>query len=847
VKRLPLYPDLPLAAVEEATPRSVSAMCNLCSLGRGVQNVCMKAEGDAGGLLVVGDYPGRAEDEKGRPFTGDAGLYLRRLLKRYWDGPVALDNALRCSPGNREVTPAQVGHCRGYLAKTLREVQPVAVVTLGAKAALSVLDRSPPLMSVRRAHGWLYNEDVDDTGAAVPVFMLPNPVAALRNRFIRQWFENDLRWALQATPTPPPWDKGYWMVETARDAEAACDMLRAADWFAYDVETCGPLYEPEFQIISLAACAKGSRDPLVWSRDAMTNGCAAPLREMMSDAAVRKVGQNLKYDSTAVRCEMGVVVPNHYGDTRLWRKLLAAHANARLDVMVELVGMGGMKEEAGAHLATAVKLIGKARQQAKKAAPLPGLQPVLDMAVRWGEMKPKTFAYGLLPKDVLHRYNARDAVGTTMLAEVLEEKVAAEPPLQRVWDCIVSGASEAVEQVEAWGIAASVENARTFEAHLDAELGQVEVRLARYPEMNVGDPASVGRLLFDKLGLPPSKMTDGGSYSTDKEALAALVGAHPVVDDILQHRKLTKLRGTYAIGVPSHIRSDGRIHPSILLDGAETGRTSCEKPNLQNIPRPGTAVAKMARDMFVAPPGHLLLEADYGQLELRVATMLSQDPEMLAIWAAGVDYHQRTAELIAPIMWGIGPEDVESEHRSIAKTVNFGIIYGRTESGLAKQLGCTIKEAGEVIAAVKGKFRKLAAWCSLQHETARRTGYVHTWWDGQQARRRALWDVADRDDYKRSHAENAAINTPIQGTASDFCIASVVECVRWLHDDCVPAKLVLTVHDSLMFEVEESALEEVAYQAQRIMSQWPSAGVPLTVDMKVGQAWGSLKNYSLPN
>lgn len=806
----------------------------------------MKAHGEPGGLLVVSEYPGQKEDETGVPFTGKSGLYLRWLLEQLWKGPVVYDNAIRCAPFGTEVSAGMVSACRGYLAQTVREAAPERVLALGGTAVQGLLGRSVPLLSVRRAYGWLYNENITDTGAAIPVFMLVNPAFAKRNRIVRKWFESDVKWALSASPALPPWDASAFVVETADDAREACARLAAANWFAWDVETCGVLFESDFRVLCLSACPSGSRDAFVWDERALADGRADPLLALLADPKVRKVGHNLKYDSEAMRSKFGALTRNHFGDTRLWRKLVAAHADAELETVVELIGMGGMKEEAERHLAAAVSQIQKARQKASRALPLLGLNPVIDAAVARPTEKPKRYAYGLLPRDVLLRYNARDSVGTTVAGEHLEGQLQRLPQLRRVWDRIVCGASEAYEQVETWGVAASRENAQTFQVYLEARLGELRERLSVYDGLNPDSAPSVAKLLYETLGLPPVKETKGGALSTDKEALKALAGSHPVVDDIREWRRLTKLHGTYAVGVPSNIRSDGRIHPSILLDGAETGRTSCKEPNLQNIARPSTVEAKMARDLFVAPPGMILLEADYSQLELRVATMLSGDPAMLDIWLRGLDYHQKTAELIAPIMWGIDASQVTSEHRSIAKTVNFGIIYGRTEVGLAKQLGCSPEEAGRIIEAVKGQFKKFAEWCARQLDVARRTGYCHTWWDGEAARRRALWNVVDHDDGKRKHAENAIVNTPIQGTASDFCVASVVAVVDWILSDFVPAKLVLTVHDSLLFELEESALEEVAVGVRRIMTQWPSAGVPLVVDMKVGQAWGSLKKYEPP-
>jgi len=272
---------------------------------------------------------------------------------------------------------------------------------------------------------------------------------------------------------------------------------------------------------------------------------------------------------------------------------------------------------------------------------------------------------------------------------------------------------------------------------------------------------------------------------------------------------------------------------------------NCNEPNLQNISRPKDEDAKFARDLFVANSGWELLEVDYSQLELRVATMLCQDPKMLAIWQAGVDYHQRTAELISKVAWGIEPSEVTKEHRSKAKVPNFGVIYGMTAKGLAQKLGCSVREAEKIINAIKGEFKVFDKWCKAQVELARNTGFVWTWWAGERARRRPLFSIADNDSGRRINAENGAVNTPVQGTASDFCLASITELVPWLINSKLPAELVLTVHDSIMFHVRSDVVEEVAHNAQRIMTQWESAGVPLVVDMKRGESWGSLEDYKL--
>jgi DNA polymerase-1 len=275
---------------------------------------------------------------------------------------------------------------------------------------------------------------------------------------------------------------------------------------------------------------------------------------------------------------------------------------------------------------------------------------------------------------------------------------------------------------------------------------------------------------------------------------------------------------------------------------------SCAEPNLQNIKRPDPKdpESKMCRDVFVAPPGCELIELDYSQLELRIATMLSGDQVMAEIWHSGVDYHLKTAQLIAPMAWGIKAEEVTDAERSQAKTVNFAVMYGMRGMTLAKNLGVSVNLAEKILEAVKGAFKVFSKWCDAQITEARKTGYVWTWWDGQRARRRPLWDIASADPKLRNTAENGAYNTPVQGTASEYCLASLVACVRWIKENNIPAKLVLTVHDSLMFEVKLGHGDMLITQVREIMTSWsctgPGGAVKLVADAKRGPSWGSLKN-----
>lgn len=898
MRLLPLYPTTPLAAIETEEARELDPGCNLCSMREGVRHVCLGGEGEPGGLLLVGESPGRNEDQIGRPFVGESGKLLRRLVAKWWTGPVAIDNAIRCAPGAREVKEKHIEMCRGYLAETIAEARPTRIVALGGWAAYSLTGRGVAPFTSRRSYTYLNSGRFGARpGLHVPIFFVLHPAAALRNRFINSWLETDMQWALR-TPDPPglPFHDPaaidtYGLVrivdsgETARQAVAE---LRVAPWVAFDVETAGVLYTPSFRLLCLSFCARGSTSPWAWDAAALANPEAlAVLREYLEDRGARKLGQNVKYDEVSVDFALGIKIQGVRGDARLWRKLLEPEADAKLDKMAELVGMGGSKEEARAEMklyvdrakkgmTTERRLAKNAEEDAAKAAAgeavkkraklqaaaaeglaylheldrtMPDLAPVIrDPDADW-----ESWGYALIPNDMLLRYNGRDSAVTARLGEWLEPQLAAEPHLDRVRKKIVEPAARAIRSVERWGVAVNRQAVEQFDTYLGTKLDETWAKLAPtlkvhgVPDINLDSPLQVAALLFDKLKLPSVLETKSGGRSTNDEALTALASRHPAVAALVDWRSFSKLRGTYAAGMLRHIRPDGRIHPSILLEGARTGRTSCQNPNLQNIPRPADSIeGKMARDCFVASPGCTLLQFDYSQLELRIAAMLSQDPVMLAIFAEGVDFHQRTAELISKVAWGIDPSQVEKKHRSLAKNVNFGIVYGKTARTFAKEWGVSQTQAQAVVDAIMGKFKVLDAWLKAREQETARTGVAWTWWDGQKARRRPLYRIADADDAQASLARNGAKNTPIQGTASDFCIASLAETVEWIETEGLEdrVKLVLPVHDSLLLDVRNSMLDEVRGTVREIMTGWNSGGVPLVVDEEAGLQWGSLEKLA---
>lgn len=854
---LPLYPERPLCAVEREPPRAVPGpevagrdRCNRCSLHKRdkLRTVCMRAEGDPGGLLVVSDYPGAREDNVGRPFVGETGRYLRPQILKWWKGPLALDNAVKCCPGGYHTEEAVV-MCRTYLAQTLLDAAPTRVLAMGGQAILGVTGRSLAVFSVRRGYTWLGGPK------PIPVFFLPNPVVAISNRFLRQNFEADLEWALTCEPSfAPPWNGVAKVVMDETDALEADRELRAAPWFSYDVESAGRMW-CAFQVLCASLSPAGSDDAWVWDIEALADpACCEVLARLLCDPKARKTGSNIKFDQLATEQELGVRLRGVMGDTRLLRKILDADADADLETMAELVGCGGHKEEAQDALVKAQRAVlaaGRSNVGAQReliSMSIPGLRNEVLRSIHPGD-NAKTYAYGFLPREVRTRYNARDAVTTGRLQLLLDSwRQRDNPNLTRIYESIVLPAAEAVRQVEAWGTPVSRPAVAAFKSYLQLQKVDIMSRLEKYGKFNPEAHGDVSKLLFETLKLPPQGLTGGGKFSADVEALEALKVAtgHPIVDDLLAWRKVSKMDGTYATGMERHIRDDGRIHPSILLDGARSGRPSCQDPNMQTIPRDADSdEGKMARSCFAAPPGWVMASLDYSQLELRVAAFLSQDPEMMAVFARGEDLHQRTAEWIAPIVWHIKPEEVKKPHRSAAKAFNFGILYGMGDEGIAARAGCTVAVAQRIREAVLGRFKRLDVWIKERLAYTKRTGYAWTWWAGQDARRRPLFEIADRggDDHTRqgkARAEHSSWNTPIQGTGSEFLVASMIEIVNYILDNGLPAMVCLPVHDSLLMQIREDVVDEVLVESKSIMTSWDSAGVPVTVDVEVGPSWGDL-------
>lgn len=871
---LPLYPVPPSTAVELAAPRDrQGAACHECALGGGCVTNCMAAEvagaKDGPTLLVVAGSPTMDDDRRGRPFVSKSGDWMRGLLARHWRGPVVLDHALKCAAG-REPPDGSYDACRPYLRAVMNEAKPDRIIMLGTKAAIGVVGQCPPLDSVRRAYTHV---------GGVPAFFLQDASYAMRNKFVRRQFEEDLAWALMenTSPTKAPVWQNYVPVRTTAHAREAWEQLRVAPWLAFDTETSGAMYTADFRVLTVAVADPGGRC-YVWEQGALDDANSYAFLEQLLDGGPPKVGQNVKYDLQAM-AQIGVAVRPVGGDTRIQRRLLSSESLAALDVQQWMVGMGGGKDEAeiaGGKLATEFKRrVNAARKKGLPPAADERLVRSMDLAdSRGGNRRNRKGWYmALLDPELRARYCALDTVSTARVHSAQLEQLDAAPDIRRTWADLVLPSVGAYTRMEQAGIRVNLEKARRLAERIRQRQAPIIGRLLASPAFEGKDEAGMRTalnspqqrcaLLYDYLKLP----LPDGRRSSDKDALAAL-GEFPPDHEVTwlrQWNELEKMRATYADGLPPFVGADGRVHPSFNVDGTRAGRTSCDSPNLQNIPRARSDLARDCKDVFEAAPGYRLVQLDYSQLELRVACMLSGDQVMEEIFASGEDYHLRTGRILfeegflPPRAAGAGPSEargqlpwkrwddvppeVQKIYRDDGKTFNFALVFQQGDGALARNMKASKDAAGRVRAAILGRLKALRAWMARTIEAAKREGCVWTYWDGRPARRRFLHDLGEPNREKSGHAERQAGNTPIQGSANEFKIASVVAIDRWLREDAIPARVVLEVHDSVMLEVRADDVGEVVPHVRAIMEGWPPCGpgrAPLKVDVEVGDSWGSM-------
>jgi len=350
-------------------------------------------------------------------------------------------------------------------------------------------------------------------------------------------------------------------------------------------------------------------------------------------------------------------------------------------------------------------------------------------------------------------------------------------------------------------------------------------------KFNINSPKQLGKILFEELNLPSSRKTKSG-YSTEASVMETLRGAHPIIDLVLQYRQLAKLKSTYIDALPALINpKTGRVHTTFNQTGTATGRLSSSEPNLQNIPVRGE-IGRKIRQAIIAPPGSYFLSADYSQIDLRALAHLSQDPGLIAAFISNEDIHSTTASRL----FAVPVSEVTPEMRRVAKTVNFGVIYGMSDYGLEQATDLNREEAAQFIALYFDRYPKVKDYIETTKEQARKLGYVQT----VLGRRRFIPEINSPNHQIREAAERMAINAPVQGTSADIIKIAMINLHREMKMRKLKGKMLLQIHDELLFEVPQEEIERTKSLVSKLMPQAIKLCVPLKIDIKLGKNWGEM-------
>ena len=521
------------------------------------------------------------------------------------------------------------------------------------------------------------------------------------------------------------------------------------------------------------------------------------LKPHLENPALKKIGQNLKYDQH-VFANYGIALNGIAGDAMLASYIIESHLGHGLDELSE--------RWLGLKTITYESLCGKGAKQIGFA----------DVAIE------QATEYAAQDADFALRLEAH--LRAQMDAKQLEMYEKMELPVAQV-----------LFEMERNGVQIDrAELARQSE-ELGAELMKLEQEAyaAAGQPFNLNSPKQLQEILFDKMGIPTKglKKTAKGGISTNEAVLEQLAPDYPLPKIILQNRSLAKLKSTYTDKLPEMISpKDGRVHTTYAQAVAITGRLASNNPNLQNIPI-RTAEGRRVRRAFTAPQGSVIVSADYSQIELRIMAHLSGDKTLITAFQNGEDVHRRTAAEV----FGTAPENVSSEQRRYAKTINFGLIYGMGQYGLAKSLGIDNISAKNFIDRYFARYPGVAEYMQRTKEQAAAQGFVETLF----GRRLYLPDIHNKNANARAGAERAAINAPMQGTASDLIKRAMIDVSRWLSDDLLQSKLIMQVHDELVLEVPEAELDLVKEKLPQIMAKVDEGmlNVPLVAEVGVGMNW----------
>jgi DNA polymerase-1 len=610
----------------------------------------------------------------------------------------------------------------------------------------------------------------------------------------------------------------YRSVQSEEELEKLAHRLAEAGSFAFDTETTelsamraglvgislSPAPGEAYYVPVGHRLALGEREQLPLST------VLGRLGPVLEDAAVAKVAHNGKFDML-ILANQGVWTENLAFDT-----MIAAY----------VLGEGGGTEAYRPGVGSlSLKWLASKRLGVE-------MTPITALI---GPAGPKQLSMDQAPVDAATAYACADADMTGRLRAVLEGELR-EQGLWSLFAEIEMPLVPVLARMEMAGVALDTAILREMSRQLEGQVREAEEKI--YAEVghqfNIGSPQQLSGILFEEIKLPKTRRTKLG-YTTDAQALEALRGAHPVIDLILLYRQLTKLKSTYVDTLPALINpKTGRVHTTFNQTVAATGRLSSNDPNLQNIPV-RTELGGVVRSAFVARdigPDPWLLSADYSQIELRILAHLCQDPNLLEAFHRDEDVHASTASQV----FGVDIDKVTPEMRRRAKVFNFGVLYGLTDFGLSQREGISREEAAQFIETYFQKYARVRQWQEQVVADTRRLGYAET----LAGRRRYIPEINSANFQARSAAERMAVNMPVQGTASDIIKIAMNRIDAEMRERGLRSKMLLQVHDELIFEGPASELDAVREMVLRVMPASLTLAVPLKVDVKVGKNWGEM-------
>ncbi|WP_150045970.1 DNA polymerase I [Methylomonas rhizoryzae] len=606
-----------------------------------------------------------------------------------------------------------------------------------------------------------------------------------------------------STPVPAVIAKDYQLILSEADFAAWLDKLKQAELFAFDTETTSLNYS-DAEIVGVSFAVEAGQAaylplahaypdaPQQLDRHAALNA----LRPLLEDPRRAKVGQNLKYDAHVLH-NHGITLRGMRHDTMLQSYVLNSTATRHNmdDLAKHYLGVDTIHYE---------DICGKGAKQIGFSEV--ALEPAAD-------------------------YAAEDADITLRLHQTLSAQLQQQPGLWSLYSDIEMPLLPVLVTIEQNGVLIDSDMLAQQSLELANRILGIEQQAHDVAghAFNLGSPKQIQDILYDRLKLPVLKKTPKGQPSTDESVLQELAQDYPLPRLILEHRGMSKLKSTYTDKLPQQINpKTGRVHTSYQQAVAATGRLSSTEPNLQNIPIRSEEGRKI-RQAFIAPPGYTIVAADYSQIELRIMAHLSGDAGLLNAFSKGEDIHRATAAEV----FEVAPDSVTHDLRRSAKAINFGLIYGMSAFGLAQQLGLPRNQAQAYIDLYFNRYPGVRQYMEDIREQAKRQGYVETLF----GRRLYLPDINAKNQALRQYAERTAINAPMQGSAADIIKRAMIACDRWITDSNADVKMIMQVHDELVFEVATADLAAYREKIRSLMTGAAELAIPLLVEVGSGVNW----------